>query len=116
MVKIKLNSDSLSSINTLCISILQVVNELLCKSKNIEDSARYKSELYEINCVKDRIEIQRIKMRNQWSKKTISFKLSPTQSYILVYYWSRNKEQINNYNMVILSDLSNNIYQQLTNM
>ena len=117
MIKLKVNIDYINSLYVLCVSIIQSINESLRDNKKIEDQAKFKSELYEINCVKDKLEIQRIKMRNNsWARKKIVFKLSPTQSYLLVKYWSRNIEPINNYNMVVVSDLANDIYKQITNM
>ena len=117
MIKLKLNIDFINSLNVLCISIIQIANESLSKCKGITEQAKYKSEMYEINQVKDRLEIQRIKMRsNSWARKKIVFRLSPTQSYILVKYWGRTLEPINNYNMVLVSELANDIHKQLTNL
>lgn len=116
MIKIKANIDVLNVLNMLCLSVMQIANEQLAKERDIESQAKYKSELYEVNILKDKIEIQRIKMRNSWSKKIVSFKITPTQAYILVYYSTRNKEMINNYNMVLLADITSSIYKQLTNI
>lgn len=116
MIKLKLDINGLEAIKMLCVSILQICNESESKAKNIAESAKYKAELFEVMNVKSKVEIQIIKMKNSFSKKKTVLSLTPTHGYILTHYWSKNIEPINNYNMVIVSDLSSSIYKQLTDM
>ena len=116
MIKLKLDINGLEALKLLCVSILQICNESERKAKNIGEAAKYKAELFEVRTVKSKVEIQIIKMKNHWSKKTTVLRLTPTHGYILTHYWSKNIEPINNYNMVVVSDLSSSIYKQLTDM
>lgn len=119
MIKLKSNTSELSVLLSFCKTVEAELTRQLYNNRRINiELLQRKADVYELKTLIEKIEIKKIKTRENPAKKKIALTITPTQSLLFIKYsgFYQSVNQGDSYSSITILATSNRISKLLTNI